>query len=297
MSGTQVNAVAFEWQPDVWVLVFALGAGYVWALRRLGPRVAPDETMERRRLVLFFAGLAVLAVATTWPLDTIGDEYLFSIHMVQYLLMTLVAAPLLLAGLPGWLLRELTVPVRPLLSVLARPVPALLILDGVLVLSHWPALVDLYVRVDAVHFGMHVLWVCTGLLFWLPVLSPIPEYPKLSEPMQMVYLFASSIIPTVPASFLTFAHVPLFSVYAQAPRLWGITALEDTRAAGLTMKIGGAVILWSVITVLFFRWASREMGDSDRRVVEDPVRCAETATPPPRTWSQAASGRSNGCRA
>src|SRR3546814_11397312 len=96
-----------------------------------------------------------------------------------------------------------------------------------MVITHWPALVDLYLRVDVVHFGMHVLWVASGLLFWMPVLSPIPEYRRLVEPLQMGYLFLSSIIPTVPASFLTWAEQPLYDLYTEAPRLWGLTAIQD----------------------------------------------------------------------
>ncbi|HXH56206.1 cytochrome c oxidase assembly protein [Iamia sp.] len=170
---------------------------------------------------MFFAGLVALAVSASWPLDTIGDGYLFSVHMIQYLVMTLIAAPLLLAGIPGWLLRELTLPVRPVLARLARPLVALAVFNLVLVVSHWPELVEVYVTNDVAHFGMHVLWVGSGLLFWLPVLSPIPEYPRLSEPLQMGYLFLSSVIPTSPASFLTWADGPFYDVYANSPRLWG----------------------------------------------------------------------------
>ena len=259
MTPPRVDSVAFEWSPDVWLLMVALGAGYVWALRSLGPRVAPDAPRQSRRAGLFFAGLAVLTVSATWPLDTIGDGYLFSVHMFQYLVMTMVAAPLLLAGIPGWLLRELTVPVRGVLSRLAHPLVALLVFNAVLVASHWPTLVDVYVRIDAVHFAMHCLWVGSGLLFWLPLLSPIPEYKRLSEPLQMGYLFLSSVIPTVPASFLTFAETPIFDVYARAPRLWGITAIQDTQTAGLVMKLGGGFLLWTYITVIFFRWAARNL--------------------------------------
>src|SRR3546814_16113612 len=103
----------------------AIGAGYLWALRQLGPRMAPDAGDQRRHVVLFAAGLVVLTISASWPIDAIGDGYLFSVHMAQYLLMSLVAAPLLLAGVPAWLLRALTVPIRPLLSRPTRPTVAL----------------------------------------------------------------------------------------------------------------------------------------------------------------------------
>ena len=102
---------------------------------------------------------------------------------------------------------------------------------------------------------MHVLLFSTALLMWMPVLSPIVEIRRLSYPAQMLYLFAQSIVPTVPASFLTFGDGPLYRVYEDLPRLWGISAIADQRMAGLVMKILGGLILWAVIAVLFFRWA------------------------------------------
>ena len=268
----RVDAVAFDWQPDVWLLMAAIGYGYLWALRHLPPK-SDAASVTRRQRYLFFAGLIALTFSASWPIDTIGDDYLFSVHMLQFLLMTLVAAPLLLAGIPGWLLRELTLPVRPVLTELARPLVALLSFNVVLVVSHWPVLVDLYARIDAVHFGMHVLWVGAGLLFWLPVLSPISDYSRLPEPLQMGYLFLSSVLPTIPASFLTFSQRSFYSFYADAPRLWGITAVQDIQVAGLIMKIGGGFLLWSVITVIFFRWSATQ-DEGRRATVGTPDRLA-----------------------
>ena len=269
-----IEGVAFEFRADAWVLMAGLAAGYFWALRNLGPRLAADASRgrpARRQRRRFVAGLLVLGVAVSWPIDTIGDGYLFSVHMLQYLIMSFVAAPLLVSGTPGWLLDALTEPIRPFVHRITRPVVALLIFNTVLVLSHWPRLVDFYLRSDPVHFGMHVLWVAAALVFWMPVLSPCPDrFPRLSPPMQMVYLFLSSVIPTFPASFLTWAETPFYPAYAEAPRLWGITPIEDIQAAGLVMKLGGGIFLWTFITVLFFRWAPSQRDSPPRRAAATP---------------------------
>lgn len=262
-----ISSVPFELRVDAWVLVLGLGLGYRWAWDHIGPR---SPNFDRRELVgrrrLFFGGLLVLAVSVSWPIDTIGDGYLFSIHMVQYLVMSFVAAPLLVAGTPGWMLVALTGPFRRVLERVTHPVVTLLVFNLVLVLSHWPALVDLYLRVDAVHFGMHALWVVAAVLFWMPILNRAPQtFRTLSPPLQMVYLFLSSVIPTVPASFLTWAETPLFPAYAEAPRLWGVTAVQDIQAAGAVMKIGGGVFLWTLIVVIFFRWAATQQDAEPRR--------------------------------
>lgn len=266
----EISSVPFEFRVDAWLLVAGLAIGYEWALRNLGPRLPGfdvDELVGLRRR--FLAGLLVLAVAVSWPIDTIGDGYLFSIHMVQYLVISLVAAPLLIAGMPGWLLVALTDPVRPLARVVTRPIVALGLFNAVLVLSHWPALVDVYLRVDAVHFGMHVLWVTAALIFWMPILNRAPDrFAKLGPPLQMGYLFLSSIIPTVPASFLTWAETPLFDEYTRAPRLWGVTPVQDLQAAGAVMKLAGGLVLWGMIVVIFFRWAKTQQDAPPRRVVQ-----------------------------
>ena len=90
------------------------------------------------------------------------------------------------------------------------------------------------------------------------MLSPLPELPRISYPAQMLYLFLQTIVPTVPASFLTFADAPIYTFYESLPRWFSISVLEDQRIAGLLMKIGGGFLLWSVIAVLFFRWSSKE---------------------------------------
>ena len=80
----------------------------------------------------------------------------------------------------------------------------------------------------------------------------------MNPPAQILYLFIQSLAPTLPASFLTFGSEPLYDIYATFPRIWTITVLEDQLIAGLIMKLGGGMLLWAVMAVVFFRWANRE---------------------------------------
>lgn len=250
---------SFEARPDVWLLVVGLAAAYAYAVRRLGPQYVRSggPVVSRRHLVCFTVALVFLLIAAGWPVDRLGDRFLLSVHMVQFLVMTLVVPPLLLLGTPGWLFRALLRPIWGALAALSRPIVALALFNLVLVLTHWPKVVELYVASDVVHFGMHAAWVLSGLVFWLPVLSPSPEPRRLAPFAQMVYLFLASVIPTIPSSFLTWSERPLYPAYAAFPRLWGITAVQDQQAAAAVMKVGGGVLLWSAITVIFFRWAYR----------------------------------------
>lgn len=247
--------------PDVWVLVAALGLGYVWMIHRVGPRyVHPIERpASRGQIGLFLLGLGVLWVSAEWPVHDLAEQ-LYAVHMVQHILMAFVVPPLLLLGTPGWMLRALLRPLTLMRAArfLTRPLVALVAFNAVIALIHWPAVVELMVTSELVHVATHGAVLGTGLLLWMPVLSPLMELPRLSYPGQMLYLFLQSLVPTVPASFMTFADGLLYRVYAQTTLVWGIDPLTDQRTAGLIMKIGGGLILWAVIAVLFARWFQLE---------------------------------------
>ena len=254
---------AWEPHPDVWLLVAALAAGYAIAVVRVGPRfVEPGRPpVTRRQVVCWSLGVFTVWLASDWPIHDVGEQSIYSAHMVQHMLMSMVAAPLLLMGAPSWLARWLLAPssvaFRAVRS-LSRFLPALVVFNVVLVLTHWPLLVDASLRSGLVHFGLHAMLFGASLIVWMPVLSPLPEIPRLAPPMRVVYLFSQSIVPTVPASFLTLGAHPLYKHYVGLPHLWGLSAREDQQIAGLIMKIGGGLVLWMVIAVIFFRWAAEE---------------------------------------
>lgn len=258
------SGFSWAWHPhiDVWLLMASLIAGYFLALRVLAPQHAPAgaPAATRKQKILFVSGVLILWVGADWPMHELSEDFLFSIHMLQHTLFSLVAPPLILLGLPAWLIRTAIPNKRALryARFLTRPVFALLLFNGVIVVTHWPALVDLALRVELIHFAVHVVLVSTAFLMWWPVVDPLPELSRLSEPSKMLYLFLQSIVPTVPASFLTFAEAPIYHFYEAVPRLWGISVLGDQQAAGLIMKLLGGAILWLIIAVIFFRWNSRE---------------------------------------
>jgi len=249
---------AWEPRPDVWILVLSLALGYVWAIGRLrtrlpGPPPPPSRTMKIR----WFTGLVVLWLALDWPLDRLGDDFLFSAHMFQFVIVSMVAAPLLVTGSPAWLQVAVTQPFERMLRPLQRPIVALFGFQLVVVGTHLPWVVNIYATNTLVHFLMHVLWSVAGMLFWLPVLGHEPMVKKPIEPLtKVVYLIAATVVPSVPASFLTWAERPVYDTYTQAPRVWNISAVNDLQLAGAIMKMGSGAILWFVISVVFIRWMS-----------------------------------------
>jgi putative membrane protein len=260
--------------PDVWLLIAALAVGYAVALRRLGPRLAPkgSPVATRLQIACFSAGVLTLWIASDWPIHDLGEGYLFSVHMVQHTAYSVIAAPLLLIGTPAWLARWLLSPRWLLRSVryLARLLPATIIFNLVVIVTHLPVVVDLALHHALVHFGIHALIVVSSLLVWMPVVSPLPEVPRLQPLVRMLFIFLQSVVPTVPASFLTFGEHPLYRYYETVPRLWGISALDDMRFAGLIMKIVVGFSLWITIMIIFFRWYNtEETGTALHRVSRD----------------------------
>jgi putative membrane protein len=248
------------------LIVGLLVAAYAVAVVRVGPRhvMAGQAAASRFQITCFGAGAAAVWIASDYPIHDLAERYLFSIHMAQHLVYSLVAAPLLLLGTPAWMARALLSPpgfMRAMRS-LARFFPATVLYNVVIVLTHAPATVDVALKYAIAHFALHALLLISSIVVWMPILSPLPEVPRLFPPLGMFYLFLQSVVPTVPASFLTFGKTPLYHVYTTFPRLWGITALDDMQVAGLIMKIAGGIMLWGAITIVFFRWFRREEAES-----------------------------------
>jgi len=253
-----------DWHPhyDVWILLGAIAIGYLVALKTWGVanRAADRPAASTKQIVSFYVGMGFLWIGADFPLHELSEDYLFSMHMIQHTLFTLVAPPFILMGMPKWLLRKVLEPkwVFKAARVLTKPFIALVTFNAVIVITHWPMLVNLSVTSEPVHFLIHLVVFSASMMMWFPVIAPLPELGRLSEPAKMVYLFLQSVIPTVPASFLTFASTPIYSVYAEFPRLWGVDVVTDLRLSGLIMKLGGGLLLWLAIAIVFFRWSAKE---------------------------------------
>lgn len=270
-SGFVGRPWTWEYRPlvGVWILVGLLAGAYALALRaRAHGREAglsPTTATYARR---FGAGLALLALSSEWPLGPLGAGYLASAAALRFLLMTFGVAPLLLLGTPPWLYRRMLGPRRLRLArVVTQPWVAFLQFNFVMVMTQLPPVVDGLKVTQAGSFLLDMAAIASAMIMWVPVLQPIPELPSLRDPIRMVYLFGLSVVPTVPASFLTFASFPLYRIFELSPRVFpALDPVTDQQIAGLGLKIIGGLILWGIIAVLFFRWAAREEPDRPTEV-------------------------------
>ncbi len=263
----------WEWKPhpEVWLLVAGIvGLGF-YATRVIGPKIVTDgpvvTTKQRRYFVIAVVGLAI---AADWPMHDIAEQYLYSVHMLQHLLITFFIPIFFLQATPEWLARLIIgsdTQASSVLRRLAKPITAGIIFNGLAALTHWNGIVQASFDSGAFHYGIHLLMFSSALLMWLPVLGPLPEL-RLSPPAQMIYLFLMSIIPTIPAAWLTFADNVVYPAYDTDVRLWGISVVADQQFAGFIMKIVGGFFLWVLIAVRFFGWATEQRAsDMQKRVV------------------------------
>jgi len=250
----------WDLHPSVIIGLALLGGLYVsW-----GGLAAP-----RRRVASFAAALAVLGLALNGPLHNLSDSYLFSAHMAQHLVLTLVFPPLLLYGTPPavvrplvrrrWVFRFARWATRPLIAGVLFSVP--------ITLWHFPQFYQAALEHHPLHIVQHLVFIATAVIMWWPVLSPVPEVPRASYLTQLLYLFVLGLPMSLAGAMITLAEGVLYPFYAAAPRVRGLTPLADQQLGGLLMWVVGTIYLWFTATVVWFRWSARaERGDAEQAV-------------------------------
>lgn len=265
-----------EWNPapSLYIGVALLIAAYLYAVGPLRRKYHLADFVKRSQVILFVVGMLVMFLALASPLDELGDEYLFSAHMVQHLLITLVAPPLLLLGTPGWLL-QLLLRNRTLLligKVLTHPFVAFFLFNVDFGLWHAPLLYNATLANENLHIFEHLLFIVTATLYWWPVLSPVKELPRLSLGGQVLYLFLSGMPSVALGAGLTFMQ-PLYAPYIQQPiRAWGLSPATDQQLGGLIMWVPVNIIFIIVVSALFIHWM--QIQDEKQRLEEAQVDAA-----------------------
>ena len=253
--------------PDALIGLGLFQGAYLLGVGPLRERYGLADKIDSRQVATFTAGVLVIFVALLSPIHELSDHYLFSAHMVQHVLLTLVAPPLLILGLPDWLIRPL---LRPnwsfrLARLSTHPLTAFATFNIIFSVWHIPALYNSSVTNHGVHIGEHLLFMVTAVLMWWPIASNMPELPRLSYAFRMAYLFLLSIAQIIVFAPITFAREPLYQFYVSAPRVWGISPVVDQQIGAIIMKMGGGLLFLMLLVVIFFRWFNLE---EDRRQAE-----------------------------
>jgi putative membrane protein len=253
----------FSWtwgsiHPEVVLGIGLLAAAWAWGWYRRGTRPRVGQAAR------FVGGLVALLLALNGPLHDLSDWYLFSAHMVQHLVLTLVVPPLVLTGVPGWMVDALLRPLAAhragaaLVRVVTRPLPAFTLYAAALVGWHLPGPYNAALEVHGWHVVEHVALLATALAGWWPIVSPSRVAPALPYAAQLLYLFVFGMPMTVVAAMITGAEHVLYPFYEAAPRVFDLTPLADQRLGGVIMWVPSGLIPLVAFTVVFFRWAAAE---------------------------------------
>jgi putative membrane protein len=266
VTTARLLAEAWEVEPSIVIGCALLLA--VWA--------AAGGLRFHRKAVWFVTGVAVLLLDLVGPLDVLGDDYLFSAHMLEHLVLVLVVAPLLLLGIPEPMARRIVAwrPAAAVERVLRRPVVAWSVAVGTLWLWHAPPLYNATLASEQVHILEHLSFLVTWTIFWWPVLTPLPE-SRLDPMAALLYLYAAMVANSVLGILLTFAPLGLYPAYVSPGDelgalglirgTWGLTPGPDQQLGGLLMWVLGMLaFLWAAMAMIarWYRMPEKEVVDA-----------------------------------
>lgn len=251
-----------------------------WRGRRRLNDVRRGSPLNRRRIAAYYSGLAVVLVALESPIDALGAT-LFSFHMIQHLLLIMVAAPLLLLGDPGvTIMRGVPLTIRR--TVLGRgvqqgwvhnlgslfgkanhPVPAAGIFLVDLYLWHWNYLWNLALQNATIHAAEHLCFLFSALLLWTQVIDQRALHPRLSYFQRALYTVLVGAVGNLLAMYFVFSTVPLYSYAREVNRPFGITALGDQQLAGAIMWVPVLLLFSSAFAVFMYRGLAEDARQID----------------------------------
>jgi len=260
-----VDPWRFQWHPEVWLLVSFLTGAFIYMVCVIGPKAVPlgESAVTRKNIYAFVGAMLMLWVASDWPLHDISEEYLYSAHMLQHMMLSYFQPPLALIATPPWLLRILIGEGRLYtgLKFLTKPVVAGVLFNVVVIISHIPMVVNSSLGNGPLHYSLHASVVLLSLLMWMPIVGPFKEL-HIGPLSKCIYLFLQSIIPTLPAAWLTFAEGAVYKEYDIPVRVFGWSVTVDQQLAGGIMKLGGSTFLWTIVVYIFFTRFANGYGES-----------------------------------
>jgi cytochrome c oxidase assembly factor CtaG len=239
------------------------GRRFLEVRRMSGPRGAGV-----RQLIAFAGAIVALLIALVSPVDRLGEDYLFSAHMVQHLLLGDIAPLLILLSLSRVMMRPLTrrlQSVERALGPLAHPATALILWLALVYLWHIPALYNAALEHAAVHAVQHVSFFTAGVLVWWPLIQPVPMRHRLGGMWTFGYIGTAKAGLAALGLYLTWTGTVAYSYYEHVPRIWGLSAVTDQNVGGAIMMIEQSVLLVTVLAILFGRMLAQSEQDELRR--------------------------------
>ena len=250
------------------LLSLALWTGvYVW--RFLGARREAGGRGAGLRQAAAFAGfVVVMLVALVSPIDALGEDYLFSMHMTQHILLGDIAPLLLLLSLSRVIMRPATRRLHRIerrLGRLAHPATFIVAWLTLVYFWHIPVLYDGALEHPFVHGLEHAAFFTAGTLLWWPLIQPVPMRHRLEGMQGLLYIFAAKATLGVLGLYLTWSKSVAFDYYNHVPRIWDLTAISDQNVGGAIMMLEQSLVLVTAFVILFVRMLLQSEEEERRR--------------------------------
>jgi putative membrane protein len=273
----------WEFDPSILIGIALWTIGYIFLVRYFNRRKESGHIFEPHQQLFFHLGTLVLFIALVSPLDHLADVFLFSAHMVQHLLLLMVAPPLWLMGFPSGVFDEQISgkAIKAILRAVTNPVLAFFLFNIVFLAWHIPRLYDAALSNENIHIIEHLSFIAVASIGWWPLLGFLPETaPRVSIPVQVIYCFLMMLPATILAAIITFAPNPLYPFYlnapkvigntvlpafANGPRLWGLSVMDDQEISGLIMWVPGNMVFFSAAMLVLRKWYQKEEKGEQKR--------------------------------
>jgi putative membrane protein len=258
-----------HWLPDPAVLAPIALLVFVYVRRfRAARREQNGRGAGPLQALAFSGGIVALLAAVASPIDRLGEDYLFSAHMVQHVLLGDIAPVLLLLGLSRVIMRPVT---RRLMNVerklgrIASPWTGLALWLSLMYLWHVPALYDAALENPFVHFLEHASFFTAGVCVWWPLIEPVPMRHRLQGFQTVAYIGAAKFGLAALGLYLTWSSAVFYPYYESLPRIWGLSAIDDQNAGGAIMMVEQSITFVLALAVLFSRMLTQSEVDQQRR--------------------------------
>ncbi len=248
----------WRFEPFPIAATFVAVLFYTFGTGPLRGRFFPGQPYPTAKATLFYLSMTLLTLIFVSPLHTLGEVFLLSAHMLTMMLVIFVVAPLFLLSLPGWLIAPVALHpvIKPVLRFLTRPVVNVLHFNGAFLLIHIPLLLKtLMFSTDALHYLTYFAIFGSAVLMFWPVMNPLPgALPSPPYRVQLTYLVVLLVTHNPFSSVFSFAPGLIYPWYEGAPRVFGLSPLQDQQFAGVVMGVMYITVMLVAVAAVFVRW-------------------------------------------
>lgn len=250
--------IPLHWHTEPLLLLVIIGVGWMYCLL-VGPlrgNIAPSQPYPGGRCAAFISALLIVYLTVGSPLDQLGEDFLFSAHMVQHMLLIYVAPPLFLVGIPDWLADHFfeNARLRKTWRVLTHPVFAGLVFTFLYTVWHIPQLYEAALLHKWVHVLEHWCMFLPAIWMWWPIMGPSKRVPPSAYGVRMLYIFLLMVGQLPVFAFLTLSDAVLYPTYEYAARIINLSPLQDQILGGVVMKVTNMVVSLTVLGTSFYFW-------------------------------------------